>query len=160
MNLAFSLYEIRQYDAALKEYMVARQLSPYSPFVHSGLGFTLLEMNQPDAAEKSFLNALQVDPKFIDSKTGLAIVKYYKKDYANAIVYFEQVYPHRRESPELVRMMCESYLHMGRTPEALAILSAASRWDPRFLEIRKSLENGKTEDVRRGLTHIRLPLPD
>jgi protein O-mannosyl-transferase len=142
VNLAFVLYQLRIYEAALQEYTVARSIDPHIPLVHSGRGFTLLELGRMEEAEKSFETALNMDPNYIDSKTGLGIIRYRRQQYEQALAYFVQTYPHRRESPEIAAMMCDSYLKLGKDDEAKRILNEASRWDPRFSEVSRLLQTG------------------
>ncbi len=142
LNLAFVLFQLRQYDAALQEYLTARSMNPYIPLVHTGLGFTLLELGRMDAAENSFRNAQRIDPNFIDAQTGLGVIRYRKGKYEEALSYFVQIYPSRRESHQLVAMMCYSYLNLRRPGEATRILLEAEKWDKRFLPIRKLVRSG------------------
>ncbi len=52
-------------------------------------------------------------------------------------------------------MMCEAFLHLGRTVEALTILSEASTWDPRFLLVQRALDSGDKEKTLIELRRIR-----
>lgn len=154
VNLAFVLYQLRVYEAALQEYTIARTLNPHIPLVHSGRGFTLMELGRVTEAENSFNTALRIDPNYVDAKTGLGIIHYRNNRYEPALAYFVQTYPHRRESPELVAMICDSYLKLGRPSEALPILAEASLWDQRFTNVQTHIKEGQLDRASGQLRRI------
>jgi tetratricopeptide (TPR) repeat protein len=131
-NLAFTLFQLNQYEAALHEYRIARDLNPYSPYVHSGIGFTLLKLKRYEDAEKSFYTTLALQSDSVDARTGLGIVHYKRANYEEALSYFSQIYPHRRESVELIAMLADTYLQLHRDQEAVMLLSDIHQWNPRF----------------------------
>ena len=145
INLAFVLYQLRVYEEALKEYTVARSLNPYLPLVHTGMGLTLMELERLQEAEASFRIALQLDPQFLDAKTGLGILHYRKRQYQQALHYFVQAYLYRLESRDLILMLCDSYLNLGRIDETTRILQDAARWEPRYATVHSLVQAGQND---------------
>jgi tetratricopeptide (TPR) repeat protein len=153
-NLAFILFRLGAYDDAIQEYLIARSLNPHHPRVHAGLGFSYLETGRVDLADTCFREALRIDPAYIDAKTGRGIIFYRQKKFKEALSYFTQVYPERRESPDLVVMMCDSYLQLKRVDEARQILAQASLWEPRFGTVNRLLEVKKPAEAIEKLREI------
>jgi tetratricopeptide (TPR) repeat protein len=143
LNLGFVLSQMGAYDAAIQEYIIARRIDPRFPVVYAGLGFVYLQKGMMAEAESAFQNALKIDPNYFDAKTGLGIIHYRQEQYRTAISYFEQVYPYRKESPELIIMMSECYIESSMDKKASDILSEASRWYPDFASIEELLNAGK-----------------
>jgi Tfp pilus assembly protein PilF len=122
LNLAGSYFNSKQYDLAIQEYQFVRSLNPANPQIYAGLGISYLRKRELDLAEPAFKKALELDPNLIDAKTGLGIIRYTQNRYAEALDYFRQVYPYRRESIQLVDLMSYCSIQVGNFPEAILVL--------------------------------------
>jgi protein O-mannosyl-transferase len=153
-NLAFVLFQKGAYDYAIREYLIANSINAGDPRVHTGLGFSYLEKGITNAAETNFHIALKIDPQYIDAKTGLGILRYRRKQYPEALSYFEQVYSARRESVDLVVMMCDSYLRTNHPELAEKIAAEASGWHPAFMAIQRSIKEKEISEALNRLSQV------
>lgn len=131
LNLAASYLKHLEYDPAIREFLAAVALDPSAPQAYSGLGICYLKgKGDLKLAEASFQKALGLQPDLTDAKTGLATIYFRQKKYAEAVQFFEQIYPQRRESVEVVAMMADSYLHMKHFDRAIWFLKQSIKLDP------------------------------
>jgi len=125
LNLAGSFFNLKQYDPAIREYEFVKTLNPANAQIYAGLGICYLRKGDLPAAEAAFHQALFRDPTMIDPKTGLGMIRYSQGKFEEALAYFRQIYPYRRESVQLVDRMSDSCMRTGNYREAIAILERA-----------------------------------
>jgi Tfp pilus assembly protein PilF len=131
LNLAASYLKHLEYDLAIREFLAALALDSSVPQAHSGLGICYLKgKGDLKLAEASFQQALRLQPDLTDAKTGLGTVFFRQKKYAEAVQLFEQIYPQRQESIEVVAMMSDSYLHLKDFDRAIQFLKRGIELDP------------------------------
>ena len=82
-------FQVEKYDSALKKLDEADEKQPNSPMILNLIGAIYTKQQKYDEAEKSFLDTLALDPNFFPAKFNLGEIKFLRKDYADALRYFE-----------------------------------------------------------------------
>lgn len=82
-------FQLEKYEPALKALGEANAMQPNSPMILNLIGAVYTKQKKYDAAEKEFLDTLAVDPRFFPAKFNLGEIKFLRKDYAQALSYFE-----------------------------------------------------------------------
>lgn len=139
LNLAGAYIQEGVYDLAIQEYAFVTRLNRSIPQTYSGLGICYLRKGNLHAAEDAFSKGLLLDPDLIDSKTGLGMIRYSQGRLEQALSYFREAYPHRRESMQLVSMMTDACVKLGYYDEAIPILKDAIKLNPSRKDLRERL---------------------
>jgi Flp pilus assembly protein TadD len=132
LNLAQAYIQRKSYDAAIQQYNYVLQLNHQLPHPYSGLGIVYLRKGDLKRSGYFFQKALTLDPEFIDAKTGIGMIYYKIGDYERAQTYLTEIYPSRRESPEVLGMLIDSLRRTRRTKEAIDYLMFGIRNTPSF----------------------------
>jgi hypothetical protein len=140
LNLAGAFIQQKAYDLAIQEYLLVSRLNPSIPQTYSGLGICYLRKGNLQAAEHAFRRGLVLDPELIDSKTGLGMIRYSQGRFEEALTYFREVYPFRRESIQLASMMSDACIKLSYFDEAIPILEHALKLYPARKDLREKLE--------------------
>ena len=139
LNLAGSYFNKRAYDLAIQEYLHVMTLNPSIAECHSGLGISYLRKGNLDSAEEAFQQALVLKPELVDPKTGLGMIRYSHRRWEEALYYFRQVWPYRRESLQLALLMSDTCMRLGYYSEAIPILQQAIALYPGRADLRTKL---------------------
>lgn len=154
LNLAGAFIQQKAYDLAIQEYLFVSRLNPSIAQTYSGLGICYLRKGNLPAAENAFRKGLDLDPGLIDSKTGMGMIRYSQGRLDEALAYFREVYPFRKESIQLAHMMSDACMKLGYYDEAIPILEHALKVYPARKDLRERLEEsyrkrgGSGRDVR------------
>ena len=70
-KLAWSLYYLGRYDAALAAFGEALRAAPDGYGLHNGLGWTYLRLGRKAEAQAAFRRALALRPDYEDAREGL-----------------------------------------------------------------------------------------
>ena len=140
LNLAGAYFNKKAYDLAIERYLYVMALNPSIPECFSGLGIAYLRKGDHASAEAALQKALYLKPELIDPKTGLGIIRFSQGRWEEALVYFRQVYPYRRESLQLAQMMSDSYMKLGHYTEAIPILQQAIALNPARVDFQRKLQ--------------------
>lgn len=82
MHLGNIHYQKGNHEAALREFLVARQMNPYLTGCYNNIGIIYMEKGYPDLAEREFLHAIRMNEKAIDAYFSLSAL-YMKKNEFN-----------------------------------------------------------------------------
>lgn len=144
LNIAVENIKVENYPSALKELLIAEELSPNNPVIQADLGLVYFMRERYELAEKHYKKAISLKPDFTDAKNNLGrsyveIGKYkqaellltevlqdltysdFSKAYANfGILEFKQKkYPsainYLKKSLERDRENCFTQVYLGRS---------------------------------------------
>ncbi|PKM92085.1 MAG: hypothetical protein CVU81_02380 [Euryarchaeota archaeon HGW-Euryarchaeota-1] len=71
INLGHTLYNLKRYENAEKEFREAIRINPNLAEAHNNLGILLKDLNRYDEAEKVFREVIRINPNYIDAYYGL-----------------------------------------------------------------------------------------
>jgi tetratricopeptide (TPR) repeat protein len=129
----------------------ALEIQPTVRGAHTNEGILALKLGDLSRAEKEFKAELANDPNYQIAIAEMGEVRYRQRLWSDAA---EQLAKSRTMTPELLYMLCDSYFHLGKVPEAdltAETTAAYGRNDPAVMKELNELllRNGQTELAKR-----------
>jgi tetratricopeptide (TPR) repeat protein len=129
----------------------ALKIQPTVRGAHTYEGILALKLGDLSRAENEFKTELGNDPNYQLAIAELGEVRYHQGRWSDAA---EQLAKSRSTTPELLYMLCDSYFHMGKVPDAdltAETLAAYGRNSPQVMKdlIELLRRNGQTELAER-----------
>ncbi|MFC1799799.1 tetratricopeptide repeat protein [Candidatus Eisenbacteria bacterium] len=134
-NLAIVLSQKRSYARALELYQLALAVDSTSTGAWHNLGATLNSLGRTREAEGAFSRAVRLDSTYARSWFGLGHLHRQAGDPASSIEAYEQGLKYDPYRLDVLRILSEQYLRIGRTDDALRVAQIgleASRGAPEF----------------------------
>ena len=112
----------RQFDRALQEVRLARDLDPLSPLIQTQLGWILGFAGRPEEAIREFRAVLKYNPNYQWALWRLGSTQTDMRDYASAIETLQKAVAVSNRSPSALGKLGRAYGLVGRREEAHKIL--------------------------------------
>jgi tetratricopeptide (TPR) repeat protein len=143
LRLGWLFYENQQYAEAMSYYRKAMALLPYSVEAKLGYTYPLAAAGNWNEVEKTYQQILDIDPQNATVLYKLGYIYYNRKNYTNAIKYFEKLYNLYPFSYDGVLMLGYSKLMNGNKAEAALLFNKALLLYPTDESATKGLELSK-----------------
>lgn len=130
LRLGWLSYEAGQYKESLTYYQLAEEIMPYSLEAKLGYAYPDAALGNMDDVISLYQKILADDPKNISVNYKLGYVYYDKKDYQNALKYFEKVvnlYPFGYDG---LLMYAWTNYQLGKTREAQVLFNKVLMLSP------------------------------
>jgi tetratricopeptide (TPR) repeat protein len=129
----------------------ALEIQPTVRGAHTYEGMLALKLGDLSRAENEFKAELANDPNYQTAIAEMGEVRYHQERWPEAA---EQLAKSRTMTPELLYMLCDSYFHMGKAPDADLTAETAAAYGRNKPEFMKDLidllqRNGQTELAQR-----------
>jgi tetratricopeptide (TPR) repeat protein len=129
----------------------ALQLQPTVRGAHTYEGILALKLGDLSGAEDHFKAELANDPNYQTAIAEIGEVRYHQERWADAA---EQLAKSRTMTPELLYMLCDSYFHIGKVPNADLTAETAAAYGRNKPEVMKDLidllnRNGQSDLANR-----------
>ena len=138
-------------NSGLRSLHHALELQPTVRGAHTYEGILALKLGDVSGAEKEFKAELANDPNYQIAIAEMGEVRYRQARWSDAA---EQLAKSRTTTPELLYMLCDSYFHLGKVPDANLTAETVAAYGRSKPELMKELNellirNGQTELVQR-----------
>lgn len=137
--LGTRMFASGDYPAAVKQLAAAIELDPNLPQLQSFYGRALLLTGDPDGAEAAFRKELSGHPNDYDANLGLGQILAERKQFAEALPFFEHAASLRPESGEPRVGRGECFAHTGELQKARVDLEFAAKSMPDSLDAHQNL---------------------
>lgn len=123
-NLGNVYMDLKQYDKALRCYLLVRKRNPKSPFNHYNVANIYQVQGKTEMAISEFLREIEVNPEFADSYINLSQIYMKQGKLEKARDYLEQALQVERVPSVMVNL---GYIHyqLGNVPRALELFEQA-----------------------------------
>ena len=122
------------HEAALAEFVAARDLAPRNVWLHLDVATELRALGRLDEAEASCREAVTLEPDFAAAHRMLGFIARDRQDHLGAIAHFETARQHSPTDHWNVLNLANEFLTLARHDEALALYHAALDINPDFAE--------------------------
>ena len=138
-------------EAGLRSLHRALELQPTVRGAHTYEGILALKLGDLSGAEDQFKAELANDPNYQTAIAEIGEVRYHQDRWADAA---EQLAKSRTMTPELLYMLCDSYFHIGKVPDANLTAETAAAYGRNKPEVMKDLidllnRNGQSDLANR-----------
>ncbi len=128
-NLGNVYMSLKQYDKALKCYMIVRRNNPQSLFNYYNIGNVYLVQGKTELAISEFLKELDINPKFQDTYIRLGQIYLSQGRYEKALGYFNQAVELEFSLSAMVNIGY-IYFQLGDIERAIGIFERLYAIDP------------------------------
>ncbi|HEU5086364.1 MAG TPA: tetratricopeptide repeat protein, partial [Roseiflexaceae bacterium] len=130
-SLGMTLFEQREYNAALACFERALALDPQHAAAWNGIGRVRYHTGPPEAAVAAYTQAIAVDPHYIPGYWGLGILYYAQLGaYDDALAIFRRGLQANPGEVDFYDGIGDAYARSGRFDEALAAYRTAAQHNP------------------------------
>ena len=139
-NLGAALGRLGRSDEEIAAYRKATDLDPAYADVRHNLGLALLKSGDAEAGEREMRRALDLDPAYLPAYLNLARHLVAGSREPEALELLRQGAQKAPPSPDLLALLGEVCLRLGRTPEAIGAFEESLRIKPDQSDLRRRLE--------------------
>ena len=120
----------RQWDSALRHYLLGIQRCPRHAPLHHGFAFALMYRGDFDLADRAFQTAIMLDPFDLQMRIQRWLVPYYRGHYDEAIRGWQDVLAAAPENLLASTLVGAAHLAAGRPQQALSYYRSACDRQP------------------------------
>ncbi|BHH82082.1 tetratricopeptide repeat protein [Desulforhopalus sp. 52FAK] len=129
-NLGLLLFEVEQYDDAVKSFEMAVKLSPEDADIVFNLALSYRRNGNIDSAIKSYIRALEIEPNSLDAMYNLAGCYRDQKNYQSAIQMYEKVLQGDSEHLAATNSLAYVYQRHGDNDKAVLFYQKVLQLNP------------------------------
>lgn len=129
-NLGNALYQIKEYEEALKHFNRALEINPASAGNYSNRGVTLMTLGRTKEAIRDLRKAVALDPAIAEPQNNLGVALSALGRKKEAHQFFVEALRLRPDWSHALYNLTLNYLELGRRDEASSRLSALKKIDP------------------------------
>jgi len=139
-NLGAALGRLGRSAEEIAAYRKATDLDPAYADVRHNLGLALLKSGEAEAGEREMRKALDLDPAYVPAYLNLAQHLLAGQRESEALDLLRQGAQKAPPNADLLVLLGEACLRLGRTPEAMSAFEESLRINPDQVELRRRLE--------------------
>lgn len=123
-NISVCYNAIGQYEEALSAAQSAVNIGKEKAAEYANLGNAYFNLDEKESAKIAYLKALDLDENYFHAKFGLGVYLTEKKQYDEALVYFDDLYNHNPLNVDVVRYIAYCQYKLGKVDAAIAFLES------------------------------------
>jgi len=147
-NLGVAYAEKKQFEDAVKEYLMAIQIDPNYYLAHNNLGFIYDKQSKLEDAVKHYAIAIKIKPDFAEAHNGFGLAYEKQSRFEEAVKEFSEAIGIKPDYHEAHYNLGNVYAKQGRTGEAVKEYLEAVRIKPDYTKAYNNLGVVYSKDGR------------